>query len=80
MHAAPADFAFGGESLAVAFGDVSKARPPDQGAGSYEIRDWTIFFKFDDGSTWSTDFSILGPEMKADSAILFRTRAYPKAK
>jgi hypothetical protein len=73
-------FKVSGVLKAVAFGDISKVRPPDKGAGSYEIRDWTIFFKFDDGATWSTDFSILGRELKSDTAILFRTRVYPKAK
>lgn len=64
----------------VATGDVVKARPLAEGAGAYEIRDWTIFFKFDDGTAWSTDFSILGREEKPDASLLFRTRAYPKAK
>jgi hypothetical protein len=73
-------FKVSGVLKTVAFGDVSKVRPPDKGAGSYVIRDWTIFFKFDDGTAWSTDFSILGREMKNDASILFRTRAYPKAK
>jgi hypothetical protein len=73
-------FKMSGVLKAVAFGDVAKVRPPDKAGGRYEIRDWTMFFTFEDGTTWSTDFSILGREMKPDSAILFRTRAYPKAK
>ena len=64
----------------VATGDVVKARPLGEGAGTYEIRDWTIFFKFDDGTAWSTDFSIQGREEKPDASLLFRTRAYPKSK
>lgn len=64
----------------VAFGDVQPVRPPAKGAGTYEIRDWTMFFKFDDGTTWSTDFSTLGREVKPDTSILFRTSVFPKAK
>jgi len=64
----------------VAFGDVNPVRPPAQGAGTYEIRDWTMFFKFDDGTAWSTDFSTLGRDPNPGSSILFRTRVYPKAK
>ena len=66
--------------IAVAFGDGLMAKPLDQGAGSYEIRDWTMFFKFDDGTAWSTDFSTLGPEEKPDASLVFRTRVYPKAR
>ncbi len=72
-------FKVSGVLKTVAFGDVAKVRPPEKAAGTYELRDWTMFFKFDDGTAWSTDFSILGREMKSDTAILFRTRAYPKA-
>src|SRR6185436_6309581 len=64
----------------VAFGDVNPYRPPVQASGAYEIRDWTIFFKFDDGTSWSTDFSTLGRDLKPDSSILVRTNVYPKAK
>ena len=73
-------FNVSGVLKSVAFGDVLKARPLDNGAGTYEIRDWTIFFKFDDGTAWSTDFSTLGHDGKSDAGILFRTRLYPKAK
>jgi len=73
-------FKVSGVLKAVAFGDVAKVRPPDKASGRYEIRDWTVFFTFEDGTTWSTDFSVLGREMKPDAGILFRTRAYPKAR
>jgi hypothetical protein len=55
-------------------------KPPEKGSGTYEIRDWTIFVRFDDGAAWSTDFSVLGREPKPDATILFRTWAFPKAK
>ena len=64
----------------VAVGDVNPVRPPAKGAGTYEIRDWTMIFKFDDGTSWSTDFSTLGRELGPDPSLLFRTNVYPKAK
>lgn len=63
----------------VATGD-GMAKPPERGAGKYELRDWTMFFAFDDGTTWSTDFSVLGREITPEMSILFRTSVYPKAK
>ncbi len=60
--------------------DFDRPKPPEKGAGTYTIRDWTMFFKFDDGMAWSTDFSTLGRELKPDMSILFRTYVFPKAK
>ena len=51
---------------------------PDKLAGTYEIRDWTIFFKFDDGRSWSTDFSTIHRDPKDLSGILFRTTVFLK--
>lgn len=73
-------FKVDGVLKSVAVGDVSPVRPPAKGAGTYEARDWTMFFKFDDGTTWSTDFSTLGRDIGPDTPILFRTKVYPKAK
>jgi len=64
----------------VATGDVNPTRPPARASGTYEMRDWTMFFKFDDGTAWSTDFSTVGRDQTPDSSILFRTSVYPKAK
>ncbi len=73
-------FKVDGVLKSVATGDISPIRPPAKGAGRYEIRDWTIFFTFDDGTRWSSDFSTLGRDGKPDASIIFRTTAYPKAK
>jgi hypothetical protein len=73
-------FQVSGVLKAVALGDGLMAKPLDRGAGTCEIRDWTMFFTFDDGTAWSTDFSTLGPEEKPDASLIFRTRVYPKAK
>lgn len=63
----------------VAVGD-GRRKPPDKGSGTYELRDWTLFLAFDDGQTWSTDFSILGRDPKNFPSILLRTTAFPREK
>jgi hypothetical protein len=55
----------------VSLPDLKRGKPPKKGAGAYELRDWTIFLKYDDGTSWSTDFSTIGSDIKDDSAILF---------
>lgn len=70
----------GGLLSHVAGHDLDAPRPPESGAGTYEIRDWTIFLKFDGGKTWSTDFSTLGRDPKDLSSILFRTYSVRKEK
>ncbi len=73
-------FSSEGALTQVAFGDVERPKPPEKATGTYEIRDWTIFFRFADGRTWSTDFSTLGPEPKSFTAILLRTTVFPREK
>jgi hypothetical protein len=51
---------------------------PDKLSGTYEIRDWTMFFTFEDGRTWSTDFSTIHKDPKDLSGILFRTTTFLK--
>ncbi|MBV8879293.1 MAG: hypothetical protein JO332_04990, partial [Planctomycetaceae bacterium] len=63
-----------------AVGEVERPKPPEKGSGTYEIRDWTIFFTFADGRVWSTDFSILGRDPGQVTSILFRTFALPREK
>jgi hypothetical protein len=50
----------------------------DKLSGTYEIRDWTIFFTFEDGRSWSTDFSTIHKDPKDLSGILFRTTVFLK--
>ncbi|MFN0178074.1 MAG: hypothetical protein ACKVZ0_04685 [Gemmatimonadales bacterium] len=71
-------FATDGVLRHVAFGVVSRPQPPQRGAGTYRIRDWTIVFTFADGSTWSTDFSTVGPGAPGASSIILRTTAYSR--
>jgi len=51
---------------------VTQPRPPPRGAGTYEIREFTLLLKYDDGPVWSTDFSIEGTDPK-DLSKLLRT-------
>ena len=53
--------------------EASWPGPPARGAGTYEIRDFTLFVRYDDGTSWSTDFSTLGPDPKDVSGLLLRT-------
>jgi hypothetical protein len=46
--------------------------PPARGEGRYEIREFTILFTYDDGFTWSADFSIEGNDPKDLSKLLMR--------
>jgi hypothetical protein len=49
------------------------ARPPAAGAGTYEIRDFTLLLTYDDGRRWSADFSIHGDDPKDLSKLLLKT-------
>ena len=51
---------------------VSQPRPPARGAGTYEIREFTLLVKYDDGRVWSTDFSTHGADPKDLSKLLMR--------
>jgi len=58
--------------------DADWPRFPNKLSGNYEIRDWTIFFTFEDGRTWSTDFSTIHKDPKDLSGVLFRTQTFLK--
>jgi hypothetical protein len=53
-------------------------RASKRSTGTYEIREWTLFLRDDDGTSWSTDFSTIGADLKNLSSILLRTTAFPK--
>jgi hypothetical protein len=53
--------------------EVLYPRPPAAGEGTYEIRDFTILLKYDDGRPWSADFSIEGNDPKDLSRLLMKT-------
>ncbi len=51
---------------------VRLERPPARGEGTYEIREFTILFAYDDGRRWSADFSIDGDDPKDLSKLNLR--------
>ena len=59
-------YAWGGSRI------VFRQRPPARGSGTYEIRDFTLLVKYDDGRVWSTDFSTLGANPKDLSKLQLR--------
>lgn len=62
----------------IGFQDSDWPRFPDKLSGTYEIRDWTIFLTFEDGRSWSTDFSTIHKDPKDLSGVLFRTTTFLK--
>ncbi|HYE99524.1 MAG TPA: hypothetical protein VEJ18_11465, partial [Planctomycetota bacterium] len=67
-----------GMMASTALGDTRPGRPPKRGAGTYEIREWTLFVRYDDGAEWSCDFSTIGPDPADLSAILLGTAVFPR--
>lgn len=53
-------------------GEVLFSRPPARGEGTYEIREFTLLLKYDDGRVWSADFSTFGPDLKDFSKLLLK--------
>lgn len=51
---------------------------PDKPSGTYELRDWTIFFTLEDGRVWTTDFSTIHKDPNDRSGILLRTTVFLK--
>jgi len=47
-------------------------RPPARGEGTYEIREFTLLLKYDDGTVWSGDFSNFGSDPKDLSKLLLK--------
>lgn len=58
---------------------VRLACPPARGEGTYEIREFTILFAYDDGRRWSADFSIEGDDPKDLSKLHLRAGLLQRA-
>jgi hypothetical protein len=54
-------------------GEVLYPQPPASSAGTYEIRDFTLLLKYDDGRVWSADFSVYGDDPKDFSKLLLKS-------
>ena len=52
--------------------EVLYPRPPARGEGTYEIREFTLFAKYDNGRIWSGDLSTFGSDPKDLSKLLLK--------
>lgn len=57
---------------------TNRAKPPGQSAGTYEIRDWTVFWKVDGKVLWSADFMTTGEDLKDLKILLLGTNAFTR--
>lgn len=60
--------------------DGNPVKVPDKGRGTYEIRNWTIYLKLEDGFAQSQDFMIHGEDPKDPQGIWMRGYLYPREK
>lgn len=75
-------FKTGGLLTWLAVADLTgRPKPPEAASGTYEIRDWTLWFKVDGRVVWSTDFMTLKDDPADLEAVLINTygfkREYP---
>ena len=60
-------------------GDLTKRpKPPDPAAGTYELRNWTLWLKVDGRPIWSTDFMPLKDDLATLDTILLNTFAFTR--
>lgn len=72
-------FKTGGLLTWLAAGDqTGRAKPPETASGTYEIRDWTIWFKVDGAVVWSTDITTLKEDPKDLETLLIQTYAFKR--
>ncbi len=60
--------------------EATPQKVPDKGAGTYEIRNWTLHLKLDDGFTQSQDFLIMEGDVKNPDAVWLRSQSYAREK
>jgi hypothetical protein len=60
--------------------DGQRQKPPEQGSGTYEIRNWTLHLKLDSGYAQSQDFMIFEGDVKNPDSIRLRTVMYKREK
>lgn len=72
-------FKTGGLLTWLAVGDLTgRAKPPETAAGTYEIRDWTIWFKVNGAVVWSTDIAPLKDDPKDLETLLIHTYSFKR--
>jgi hypothetical protein len=70
-------FQTGGVLMWLAVSDMTgRPRPPDPASGTYEIRDWTLFFNVNGATVWSTEIMPLQDDVKDLATILLDTYAF----
>jgi len=57
---------------------LNRPKPPENCSGTYEIRDWTIFFKVDGKVVWSTDFMTTGEDLKDLKIVLLNSSGFAR--
>jgi len=63
----------------LAEGDLTgRPKPPETAEGTYELRNWTIWFKVDGKPVWSADFQTLKDDPKDLDGILINTSPFTK--
>jgi hypothetical protein len=63
----------------LAEGDLTgRPKPPETAEGTYELRNWTIWFKIDDKPVWSADFQTLKDDPKDPDGVLIGTHPFTK--
>jgi hypothetical protein len=73
------NFKTGGLLSWLAAGDLTgRAKPPESAAGTYEIRDWTIWFKVNGAVVWSTDITTLKDDPKDLETLLINTYSFKR--
>ena len=72
-------FKTGGLLTWLSVGDMTgRAKPPETATGTYEIRDWTIWFKVGDAVVWSTDITTLKDDPKELETLLINTYGFKR--
>ena len=57
---------------------TGRAKPPETAAGTYEIRNWTIWFKVNGAVVWSTDITTLKDDPKDLETLLINTYSFKR--
>jgi len=72
-------FRTGGLLSWLAVGDLTgRPKPPETASGTYELRDWTVWFKVDGAAVWSTDFMTLKDDPKDLETVLINTYSFKR--
>lgn len=72
-------FKTGGLMAWLAAGDLTgRAKPPEDASGTYEIREWTLFFNVGGRIVWSTDLTTLKDDPKDLDTLLINTYSFKR--